>query len=85
MTQSEFLEHMEYILQLEPKTLNASDELESLKAWDSLAIISFMALGDEQFQARVNAKQIGACITISDLMRLFGSRIVPDADYASRT
>ena len=43
----EFLEKLAEIL--EEESVNATDELTSFEAWDSLAILAIIALSDEKY------------------------------------
>ena len=48
MDRKEFLLALDEMLELDPGTLTGDETLESLEAWDSLAVISFIALVDEK-------------------------------------
>jgi acyl carrier protein len=72
---NEFLLLLDELLELEPGTVKGSETLDSLEGWNSLAVISFMALVDEHFGISVQPRQIAACTTVTDLMGLLGDRI----------
>ena len=78
MTIKEFLLSLDDLLQVEPGTVKGFEDLDSLESWDSLAIISFMALVDEHFGVGLQAKQIAECKTVADLMGLLGDHITKD-------
>ncbi|MDQ3813971.1 MAG: acyl carrier protein [Armatimonadota bacterium] len=46
-----------------------------LEGWDSLTVIGFMALVDEQFGLTVPANRIAEATTVDDLIRLVGARV----------
>ena len=51
-------------------SLQGSDELKKLKSWDSLAVLEFIVLADEQYGSDVQPAEIAACRTIDDLADL---------------
>lgn len=70
MDRPEFLKQLDELLELEPGTLQGGERLDELQEWNSLAIIGYMALASENFGVIVSPKQIAACVTIDDLVRL---------------
>jgi len=70
MSRAEFLKSIDEILELPPETLQGSEELDEYPLWDSTAIISFMALADSNNGTRLSPKDLGACRTVDDLLRL---------------
>jgi acyl carrier protein len=72
---NEFLLLLDELLELEPGTVKGSETLDSLESWNSLAVISFMALVDERFGVSLQPRQIAASTTVSDLVGLLGDRI----------
>ncbi len=75
MQKHEFLLLLDELLELEPGTLKGPEALDNVEGWNSLAVISFMALVDEQFGISLQPRQIAACSTIADLTGLLGDRI----------
>ena len=75
MKRNEFLLLLDELLELEPGTVKGSETLDSLESWNSLAVISFMALVDEHFEISLQPRQIAACMTVADLTGLLGDRI----------
>jgi acyl carrier protein len=72
MSTAEFLAKVDEILELPSGTLKGEEKLEDLENWDSVAMVSFIALVDERNGARLNVKQLGACETVNDLLKLAG-------------
>lgn len=72
MSTAEFLAKMDEMLELPAGTLQGPEKLEDLENWDSVAMVSFIALADEQNGARLNVKQLAACETVNDLLKLAG-------------
>ncbi len=75
MTANEFYERLENILELEPESIKGTESLNDLEGWDSLAKLSFIAMGDSELGTVVSAKALLACKTVADLMRLFDGQI----------
>ena len=75
MENNEFLLLLDELLELEPGTVKGSETLDSFESWNSLAVISLMALVDEHFGISLQPRQIAACSTIADLVGLLGDRI----------
>lgn len=77
MQRTEFLLSLDELLELEPGTVQGSETLERLEGWNSLAIISLMALMDERFGVTLQPRRIAACTTVADLVALLGDQIQP--------
>lgn len=67
---AEFYRNLEEVLDLTPGTLRAGERLAQLEAWDSLAVLGFLAMADETYGAVIPPKRIPECQTIDDLARL---------------
>ncbi len=70
MTRKEFLVSMDRLLELPEGTLKGSEELENLEEWNSMAMISFMALADENNRVKLSTRQLAGCSTVSELLEL---------------
>ncbi len=70
MDQANLLKSLDDLLELDPGTLTGSEELSALEAWNSLAVIGFMAIANEEFGVVVSPKKIAACTKVSDLVAL---------------
>ena len=62
---SEFYEGMAEILEVDAAEINADYELG--EAWDSLAIVSTIALVDEVFDKAIGADTLQECRTVGDI------------------
>ena len=69
MTREEFLRELDDILELASGTLNGAEKLEELEQWNSMAMISFIALADNN-GTTVSPRLIAMCATINDLLEL---------------
>ncbi len=70
MTKKEFLGQLEEILQEDPGTLTGSELLDKVAGWDSLAVVSFIAMVDENLGIAVSPKEIAECKSVNDLAGL---------------
>ena len=70
MGRDEFLKSVDEILELAPGTVKGVEELDDFPLWDSTAMISFMALADSNNGTRLSPRELGACRTVDDLLRL---------------
>jgi acyl carrier protein len=57
------------ILQVDPPGLPGDTRL-GPENWDSFAVLSTIALIDEEFQRTVPADELGACASVGDVLRL---------------
>lgn len=73
MDLNEFCQKIESVLEMDPGTIRPETRLDSLDAWDSVAVISFIAMADQDYQATVPPKSISECQTISDLAGLISA------------
>ncbi|CAK7063308.1 phosphopantetheine-binding protein [Tissierella sp.] len=68
MTEKEKLEMLEEMMELEEGTLTPDSILADLEEWDSIAIISFIALVDDEFEKTIKGAQIREFKTIADAL-----------------
>lgn len=68
---SKFYEGMAEILEMDPADVNAEFELGEV--WDSLAIVSTIALIDELYDCSVSADQLGECTTVGEVEKLIAA------------
>lgn len=72
MSKGEFLDHLSGILEVPPGSLTGGEALSDLAAWDSVAMMSFIAFVNEHFQTTLSPRQIGNAETVNDLGKLIG-------------
>ena len=75
MNKSEFLLQLDNVIEARPGTIRGDEKLADLPAWDSLAVLSFIAMVDEKFKMQFSGKDIAACTSVSDLAALLGDRL----------
>ena len=62
MTRREFLSLFEEILEASPGSLTSDDVLPGREGWDSLAVVSLIAMVDEQFGAATTEREIAELV-----------------------
>ncbi len=74
MTKNELVFEIKEILQRDEE-LEFSYKLEDVQEWDSLAIISIIALYDELFGTKVTNKDLKNCEIVQDLVNLVKDKL----------
>jgi acyl carrier protein len=75
MTKQQFYAEIETILEMDPGSITGSEALSELESWDSLAVLSFMAMADTSLGVLVPASELAKCRTVPDLVNLFPGKI----------
>ena len=75
MTKDQFLRLLEEAIEEEPGSLASSTELVDIEMWDSMAVMSFIAMADESFGMELPPGEIGKCKTVDDLVVLLGDNV----------
>ena len=70
---SEFYTEMAEILELEPDEVTADLRLEDTN-WDSLAVVSTIALIDELYDQAISADALNNCDTVGDIEQLIEAK-----------
>jgi acyl carrier protein len=70
MNPGEFYLKLDEILDLPPGTLKGDEALDELEGWDSVAVITFIAMADSEFGAMLPPKEIAVCSNVRDLADL---------------
>lgn len=66
-----FIEKFAEAIEVEDvKGLSADTEFRGLDEWSSLAVLSLIALFDEEYEKEVGDKELKACVTLGDLYDL---------------
>jgi acyl carrier protein len=69
MTQQEKITAIEQIFEVEPGSISGETVLETLQ-WDSMSMLSVIALANEHFHKRISGTQIKAFKTVNDIMEV---------------
>lgn len=70
MDEKQFIVNMEDLLEVDAGSLHPAVELASLTQWDSLAFVSFLAMADSSYGAKVAPVELRKCKTVGELMKL---------------
>jgi acyl carrier protein len=73
MKMSEFYEGIAEIFEIDVEQIKPEFELQTID-WNSLAIVSTIALVDECFNVILNGRVLEACNTIADIENLIASK-----------
>ena len=69
MTREEKIEIIADILEVEPDEVQEDMVLEDFETWDSVAVLSVIAMMDEHFGTYPHASEIRSYIKVGDLMK----------------
>ena len=75
MNKTEFIDLFKRLTEEEDENFSGEEQLSDIAAWDSVAVVAFIAAVDEQFDMTLSPKAIVECTKINDLMGLLGDRI----------
>ena len=70
MVSEVFLRRMEEILEINANTLKENDKLSDLTEWDSMAVLGFIAMANNEWGVKIEVDDIGTCKSFSDLYNL---------------
>lgn len=77
MKKSEFLALIDDILEEPAGTVRPDQALEELPDWDSLAMVSFIAVVNGQFGLTLQAEKLTNAKSVADLLALVQNHIEP--------
>ena len=72
VSKTELLEHLTQILEVPEGSLTGDEKLADLQEWNSMAMMSFIAFADEDFNKILSPRQFVGCQTVNDLGKLLG-------------
>ena len=72
MNKQEFIAAVAEILEVDPAGLNGSEVLEDIGNWDSLSVITFVAMVDTDMKKLVDPQDLKNAKTLNDLITLAG-------------
>ena len=70
MTPEAFYPQLEELLELDAGAISGQSALRDLEGWNSMAVISLIAMIDEQYGVALPPKGIAECVTAGDLFKL---------------
>jgi acyl carrier protein len=77
MTRAEFLRQLETYLEVKPGSLQGPEELATFPGWDSMALMSLIALADRSDGVRLSVHQCAECRTVQELVDVFAKNPSP--------
>jgi len=72
MKVDEFIEKLKEILELQDVELGEETNLRDLEQYDSLAVLSIIAMVDENFGRKLSGQNFQSITTVRSLMKLIG-------------
>ena len=72
MNKTEFYRALDELLEVEPGTTNGAQPLADLEGWDSVTVLSFIAMADEKYGVNIPVKSIVTCQKVDDLAAIVG-------------
>ena len=72
MDKTEFYQRLAAILDLE--TVKPEDVLKDFEAWDSLAILSVLAMADSKYGVSIKAEEIRSVVSALDLANMIEAK-----------
>jgi len=72
MKVNEFIEKLKETLELEDEKLNEDTNLKDLEEYDSLSVLSIIAMIDENFGKQLSAQQFSDVTTVKSLIEKIG-------------
>ena len=70
MTEQEKMEELVDVFEMDLDEFNKDTLLEDMETWDSVAVLSFIALMDEKSGKQFHASEITACKKVCDVLEL---------------
>lgn len=75
MDKPAFLNSLCEIIDLPSGSLTGSENLKDLEQWNSLAIMSYMALADDSYGIALSPAKLRECQTVDDLFTLLEPKV----------
>jgi len=73
MKTQEFIKILQEALDLGKKDLTAEANLKTIDGYDSMSVMTIIALADEYFSKKLTAQQLASITTVRSLMDLIGT------------
>jgi len=75
MTKQEFFKELEEVLEVDAGSITGDELLKDLPEWDSLAVLSFIAMVNEKLDVNLSADRLAKAKNVGDLILLLGNKI----------
>ncbi len=70
MSEKEKINMLEEMLELDENTLTPSTVLDDIEEWDSIAVLSLIAMLDDEFGKVIKGSEIRSFDTVADILRV---------------
>jgi acyl carrier protein len=70
MNTDNFINELAYVLEVSSNEITMNDELNKFKAWDSLAMMTFVVVFRDKTKKEIDPMQVLKCLKVSDLLEL---------------
>lgn len=70
MNEELFRKNLAGMLNLAPESITMDARLDKLAAWDSMAVVTFLAMASSEFGVRVALPKVIHCKTVGELAKL---------------
>ncbi len=79
MTKQQLLAEIESLVEVPPGSIKGNEPLRDLEGggWNSLTVISFIAMVDEKLGASLSAAELASCKSVADLVGLVQKHLKP--------
>jgi acyl carrier protein len=75
MTHKEFYAELEGIIETEAGRIRGTENLKDLDGWNSMAVMSFIAMVDRKLGLIIDGTQLEKCKTVQNLAALVAGRV----------
>ena len=75
MTNEKKIELIAEVMDIEAETLTPDTVLETIEEWDSIALITFIAMMDDEFDRVVKGKEVKEKKTVGELMAMMEEEV----------
>ena len=72
MTNEEKIEILAEAMDVDPEDLHVEDELKNNDAWDSLSMLSLMAIVAQKCSKKISPQEIQGIVTVQDALNVIG-------------
>jgi acyl carrier protein len=75
VTRQQFLSKLESAIEADEGSIQGTEKFVELERWDSLAVMAFIAMVDEEFGVSFPATKIAAATGVGDLLELVEDKL----------
>ncbi|MBF0240597.1 MAG: acyl carrier protein [SAR324 cluster bacterium] len=69
------IHQLEEVLELDEGTLSGHELLKNIENWDSLNILGFIAMVDENYSISINPEELEKCESVDELISLIEKKL----------